>query len=608
MRWVQEKRMTVWFLVREFYFFHVANAVVLERTFADSRKWARFKVIVRVANAEVRRDLAAQLGAGPVSWEGIEHTAHDYRDRKGKDHYRIDGRIMDRHDRSLKQFTKLKKGRFEEVFKRKTKGLEKSLHVDYAAADAWLRADDRLKYCHLVAWYQAKRSHDAATPLKRQLIIEMRWFKALGMSDEGLEDARAMEFEYYEWDTGDEGMKKKAKRLFERNPFDYVLMRVVSRLIELYRDQTAYILPHEQALRQTHALRASMGIEPMWATLPSLGRHWYCEGCHQWASSVQPRDLVLAGDLKPTLEAYTKLRARVSESATAHATLYGERVTLAATRAATRAQVAALAFGSNANQAAVSSFRRVYMDPFDGKLYCRRGQFREIAQAETSADVPDEDAPADADDEEDPFDELALGRVDPKQWLRTHGKTAVDVQAAVGSAAPKPKTVDDVTSLAVREFSCNHPLTEVCLLGAKWRLHGRVYGLCVHCGRPCESLNCNNTGLGLSCGKHPLADTYPDNHRHWLSLQTTRAEVLQAFAPPPLHRPCFACRHGTAVRFLESYDFQHRLFLVPLCMYHFLCCSTLIPVAPRLNAPGGSAVVPPPLRIDHIMERVWANQ
>jgi hypothetical protein len=138
-------------------------------------------------------------------------------------------------------------------------------------------------------------------------------------------------------------------------------------------------------------------------------------------------------------------------------------------------------------------------------------------------------------------------------------------------------------------------------------LHGRVYGLCYICGRPCENLNCNKTSDGLHCGKHPIADAYPDNHRLWLSLGTTRAEVLQAFPLAPVHRRCYACRTASSTRYLEAYDFQHRLFLVPLCSYHFQCCSALIPMTPRLNEIGGSAVVPPPLRIDHIMERVWAN-
>jgi hypothetical protein len=623
--WMHDKRMTVWFLVREYYFFHVENAWVLECIFADSRKWPRFKAIVRVANGEVRRELTAQLAAHPttngtVDWNDIESVGLDYTDRKGKEHWCTSGLIMDRHGRTLPQFIKLRKGRFEEVFRSKTKGIETSLAIDYTAAEAWLNTDGRLYYCHFVAWYLAQRSHAATTPLKRQLVIETRWLKALGMSKEGLRDFRTFMFEYYEWDMCDESLKKKARHLFARRWEDYVIARALCRLIEIYRDQTVFILPLEQTLRQLHALRASMCIEPWFATPSHVGRLYYCEGCHRWASHVQERDLVLTGDLRSTLDAHESLLGRVAEQGHHNAT----SPNVGSVKKAAHAACEALAFGSNATGATVSCFRRVFMDPLDGKLYCKSGIFTSPSgEGDDSAlgsapfalndDDDDDDGGEDEDEDaaEDPFESLAFDDgTNLGQWLRKHGTAAAAETGEGGPAATaKGKVIDDVTLLALKTFSCNRPLTEVCLVGAYWRLHGRSYGLCVYCGRACEVLNCNKTALGLSCGKHALASVYPDNHRIWLSLQMTRSHVLQSFAPPPPRHRCFACRSAVAIHFVEAYDFQHRLFRVPLCRYHFLCCGALIPVAPVRPKHSGAnmTVVPPPLRIDHIMERVWSE-
>ncbi len=642
LEWMQSKIMVVWFLAREYFFFHVENSYVIEKIFADSRKWGRFKAIVRITVAEIRRDITEQLCTddGTVSWEGIERTELDYRDRHGKDHYGTSGRIKDRHERSLKQFTKIKKGRFEEVFKRKTKAIESSLHIDYEQAWQWLQADQRYYYCHLVAWYLAQRSHAEETPLKRQLVIELRWLKALGVSKTGMFDyLRPMQFEYYEYDTGDNGMKKRGLAMYQNNWRDYVTTRVVCRLVELYRDQTVFLLPLEQTLRQIHALRAPLGIEPHTATPPHLGRYWYCEGCHNWATSTTPRDLVLAGELKPTLDAFEALKTKVACCAASHTALYSERIHTTASKTATAAEIADLSFGSNANEASIVSFRAAYMDPLEGRLFCRRGQFKAPAAAAatpptTAAEAVAAAGTAVAEDAvevaepEDLFETLILDGVDPIKWLKAHGKAAA--AAAVSNATTfdtqvtafqqglgkspfavgEKNTVarlQDVTVLAVSNFSCNNPLVEVCGIGANWCLHGTSQGICVHCGRPCDVLNVNKTSAGLSCGKHPLVDAYPDNHRLWLSLGTTRAQVLQTLANPAPRRPCYVCRKGVASRYLEAYDFLYRLFVMPLCEHHYLCCSSLIPVAPKLNKLGGTAVVPPPLRIDHIMERVWSD-
>lgn len=634
--WMENKSMTFWFLAREFLFFHISNNFVLERVLGDSRKWSRFVAIVRITIAEIRRDIAAQVArGGDISWEDIERTEFEYRDKKGKDTYGTSGRIKDRHERSLYQFNKLKKGRFEEIFKRKTKAIESSLGLHYEEAWTFLQSENRNYYCHLVAWYLAQRSHSAETPLKWQLVIETRWFKALGMSREGLALFRDWIFEYYEYDTGDNGMKSRGIAFFKNNWRDYVIARVMCRLIELYRDQTPFFLPLDQTLRQIHALRASLGIEPWFATPPQLGRHMYCQGCHQWATTVAPHDLVLAGELRPTLEAYEALKARSDARGTSAATNVGRLHS----KPVSASDAARLAFGSNANEAAVASFRAAYMDPLDGRLYCRRGHFKppthgngeddeqapqtalDAAAAAGLGVTTDSTNPAmeDAIDAPDPFDDLALGRVDPVRWLKAHAAKGTDpaetgfhrtaakspfATAETGSAITR---IEDVTVLAVSNFSCNNPLVEVCLLGTYWRLHGRMYGLCVFCGRACEVINCNKTSLGLSCGKHALADTYASNHRTWLGLGITRAEVVQTFANPAPRRPCFACRRAPATRFVEAYDFMHQLFLVPLCAHHFLCLGSLIPMAPRLGEGRGPVVVASPLRIDHVMERVWAN-
>ncbi len=602
--WMETKHLTVWFLMREYFFFHVENTFVLEQIFADSRKWPKFKALVRTSNGETRRDIVAQmitLGA-PISWDGIERVAFDYRDKHGKDHFCIVGRLMDRHDRSLKLFTKLKKGRFEEIFKKKARAIERSLNLDYEAARAFLQQDNRDHYCHLVAWMLAKRSHAPTTSLHQQLVIETRWFKWLGASKEGLKDVRTLEFEYYEYDTGDEGLKAKIRRIHTRCPNDYILFCVLFKQIHYYREQTEFVLPIQRAHWTVNALRAPM-VEGWFATPPHVGRYHYCDGCHQWASRVTPSHPILMGELGPSQEALVELRARVTEKSACHAVLYGERTaTPSSAKALAVSEQRTLAFGSNSNEASICSFRQAFVDPLNGQLFCRRGHFYDTTSRPAAID-PDTVVPEGDMVQEDPFDDLALGRINPKQWMKRHGKEL--------AAAPQPVVesgssgIKELSALAMSTMTCNNPLKEIDLMGIYKRLHGRPYGTCVYCGQLCEVLNCNKTEDGLSCGRHPLPAHYPDHHRLWLRLGITRTEVLQAFPNPKLTVPCFACRSAPSVRYVESHDFLNQMFVVPLCAYHFLCCSALIPLTPRLSEIGGTAVVPPPVRIDHIMEKVW---
>ncbi len=649
--WMKTKRLSVWFLMREYFFYHVENSFVLENIFSDSRKWPRFKALVRAANAEIRTDLTnqqqAQANKGknplstPLSWEAIERVAFDYRDKKGKAHYSIVGRLMDRHDRSLKQFHKLKKGRFEEIFRKKSRAIEKDLHLDYAAAQQWLQSDDRLYYCHLVAWYLAQRSHAETTPLQWQLVMETRWFKPLGMSEAGLAEFRQWIFEYYEYDTGDEGLKAKTIRFCQRNWRDYVIARVVCQLFILYREQTDFILPLQSSLKQVNAVRSSMGTEDWFATQTHVGRLRFCEGCHQWASRVEPCHPILAGELAASQEALVALKARVADKVTQHAVLYGERAAATATgsvgdgHVCSIAEVRALAYGTNANEAAICGFRAAYVDAYNqGKLYCQRGNANTARVATEDDDAEGKKtkaaAAAAAEEEVDPYEELALGRLNTRQWMKRHAKQQATEgeEAFQRSLAQSPllnmqhgtplAQLKDVSVLAATNLSCNNPLTEVDMLKVWKRLHGRVVGHCEKCGIPCEVVNANITEDGVHCGRHPLIVAYPDSHRHWLRHGTTRTDVMQAFQGsrwrnrgyPPL--PCYACRQQGATaaqaaptaRFVEAYDFQFFLCVIPLCEYHFQCCSTLIPSTPRLSAWGGTAVVAPPTRYDHIMEKV----
>ncbi len=85
--------------VREFFICTVEADYVFDKQFAQSVRWLRFKTLVRLANGDWRRELAAQ-GLQPIDWRGIEA-------KQGKAQK---GRIMVYHDKTSKMNIKLKKG------------------------------------------------------------------------------------------------------------------------------------------------------------------------------------------------------------------------------------------------------------------------------------------------------------------------------------------------------------------------------------------------------------------------------------------------------------------------------------------------------------------
>jgi hypothetical protein len=614
LQWIESHRLTTWFLLREFYFYHVENTYILERAFGESCKWSRFKALVRLANGETRAELARQVAgvtdnAVPVDWDACELSTLTHFDKKGKACYSITGLIMDRHERSLDQFTKLKKGRFEEIFKKKSKAIEKDLDIVYPDAYEWLRADNRLYYCHLVTWYLAERSHADTTPLQWQLVMETRWLKWLGMSEEGLAQFRNWIFEYYEYDIMDNSLKALSISFYRRNWRDYVLARSFCRLFQLYREQRTYVVSRAATVRTVNALRASMRLENWKATPYHVGRHYYCEGCHQWASRVQPTSLIMLGEIVQCVEAHDVMCERARR--------FGP--SLSAT------EVRSICFESNPNEAAICSFRSAFMDPLRGQLFCERSNFKNPGGLAPLVADPDSIEPETQAVATHPLDDLALmNEKQSFQWLRNQGRKKADgyqtlfntnMETSPLTATPAQNNnthsqlgkIDDVSVLSVSNLSCNNPLTEIDMIGVYQRLHGRLYGLCVFCGVACEMLNCNMTALGLQCGRHALALSYADDHRLWLAIGRSREEVIRA-ATVPLRMPlCFGCVSVPAVRFLEAYDFQNRLFHLPLCSYHLACCSSLVPITPQLHPTGTHMVVPPPVRIDHIVAKIYVE-
>ena len=640
--WAYEHRLTVLFALREFYFYTAESNGLMDALLGHSTKWPRFKVIVRVANGDWRQEVARQTAAdgGSGFWRAVDWDVWERRVARARGAPLVLGRMIHYHDQSLSTFVKLRKGRFEEVLLKKMTAVEQSLALDTPAALAWLRADRRMDYLHLVAWVAARRSHAPFAARRDRLLFRSRPLLALGLTRAGLAMLRDWLLAYHEYEMHDNAFKEKIVALARNDWRDYVLLKTFLRLFAHYRASChgggLSFLPIEHARAQVCALRASLAIEPWTATPPLLGVVYYCEGCMTLANTA----------VKPTVTMHgTADAAEVPHLPMAAVRFTGDLLEQ-------------LAFQSNASDGQCAGLRAAFYHPIDGHLYCRRSQrtrrdglAQDAGAGNTGAigeedeeavggnldDLDDEEGEEDDDDGDDNdaddadaasgdtvgelverdvrevaalVDGMTLAEQSPFEWARRHAGNLVPTAAAAPAAAAANTTVrQDISRLALRDFRCGR-LLKVDLVGAVMPLQQKLYALCVYCGRTCEMLNVNMTSRGLSCGLHSLPAEYPAYHRIWASHGQPRELLQQAgramLAPERLAQirpPCIACS-SPASRHAYGYDMRLRRFRAPVCLYHgqklgVVRTNRELLLAADLVAPTAMPVIQPaPMRID----------
>jgi hypothetical protein len=656
--WIPTHRLLVLFMLREYFLYMVEADLPFDRLRARSTKWTAFKVLVRMANAEWRRMLAqstARDPKAPICWDSIEFTVGDddgdtddededeARSHSRSRHATSTGLLVNYHERSSTLFTKLKKDRWEGIMIKKFTAAERLMHFDMAALQQWLAGDGRIEAFHLAAWYAAQRSQTPGVGLRAQAMIETRWLKALGMTREGFENVRRWQFEYQLYDTADDNYKAKAQHMYASCPRDVFIVKTYLRLVDDYRRERVTMLSVEQTRAQILAVRCALSLEPWAATPPRAGWIHYCTGCQAWAhTTLRPTPELLGtltatpGASAPTAAAWqSQPRTRFSADALQQlAYCMPQQRQRTATDGTQGADAGTAAPPTSA--IAVSSVHGAYLNPFDGRLYCRRLYHKQgakffvvplrigrpaAARPSTAAaaaaaaavvnssedaqdaedgddDIEEDDADADAPKEE------AAG--DDKQWLRAHGQWLQRLaDHAQHEQQPPPQlrqgeSAEDISDLVKgAHFSCLRPLVAVDMIGVIRRQRYADYALCVYCGHLTEVLNCNVTNAGISCGRHPLYSEFPNYHRIWASLRmapTLFAQAMQQVTRRP-PAPCIVCGTPSETR-LPVYDLLLRFGLVGLCVVHKRPFETLLP----LRATDDCAI--PPIRVDTLLQRL----
>ncbi len=521
-----------------------------------------------------------------------------------------------------------------------------------------MQVGQRLRACHLAAWYVAQRSQSPSEAgvsperaLRTKAIIALAWLKVLGMTRVGYNLVRAWQFAYYMYDEADDNIKKKAQALFDHSPRDAALLRTYLFLVDLYRRDRFIILNANAARAQTLALRQSaLLLEPYSATPPAAGRIPYCNGCRTWAFVVE----------KPAVDA-AALESRHQALARRRDADYADKVrqmrAMAPGRALPQDVMQTLAYGvmrvrrtapaiadptggedgdddvakpavehqqqKRTGVGAALSLRGAYINPLNWKLYCRRGYRHTGTSGRPPRDVNDDDdsastASSDDDDDDDDEDEsdndADVDATNVHQLAARYARLVAQPPGPGGATAPahaqQGKGVDIASVLLERSQWCKEELWRADMLGTGKQLHNHSYVLCCICARPTEVSNAHVINGGkYSCGMHPLLAEYGNMATLWRLLDTPPDMVARAAlvaTGTQQHQsaarcagPCFVClRRDTALQ-VWVYDHAAKLFQVPLCVMHRqLVQHRLLPLQEnqlRLRAP-------PPIRIDVLLK------
>jgi len=506
------------------------------------------------------------------------------------------------HEKALQFYTKIKKGRFEEVLRRKLTAVE-SFFGDLGVEEqvGKLLDQNRMQWILFVSWVSARRSHSPYVPRHAHVMFATRYFEALGMSRQAVIDIRRRAVQYYRYDQHHDSIKAWAVVLYNRGESgktDYHILKTYLVAFEHFRNQRPSLLSVREKRLQIRALRDALAIEPNSASPPLMGVSHYCEGCRNCGNDITEPGGIIQSDL----DTITRL---VQNHSTPSWTLQ------------------TLAYSFNSRDADVAGFDKIYYNPVKTSLFCRRRRGEPLSGA--AAPI----APAlDVNDTADPeqvvhehrealFENLAVesGRLTTRSLINafadfgsdggTTNPEAVPIEETkpipkprkTGKASSKDRDLVTRRALGAVLLNCTEPNIEVDLVGVLWKANNSIHTRCVVCGRHCLAHSAHQTNDGMTCGKHINVECYPDYHRIWWVWNISRNEAERMLKPQStLSLPCLICRTRIETKKLRTHDNRNKFFIVGLCSYHLANCSKLLPVHSRFKE-----VRIPPVRCDHLI-------
>ena len=290
--WLYKCRHFVLFILKEFLFYTAETSRCFDEILSRNNKWLQYKEIVRAGMGKCRDELSRQCrtrsASEPIDWTSIEYI---YK----KDDYDIKtGIIMKVHTLLLKTTEKVKKDSFENILMKKMTSIEED--ITFSANDntsinhlhfikqSGVTCDTSceeghvtLDQIHFIAWTMA---------MSNRHIMETRWFQVVGMTERGLRMLREWIFCYYEYDIPDNALKKCIAAFQKHSMNDYIILKTMIKLIIYYKKEYIFHLPSSYAVRQLHALRRLLCLEPLDPTPPLLGVCYNCPGCLKFANHV----------------------------------------------------------------------------------------------------------------------------------------------------------------------------------------------------------------------------------------------------------------------------------------------------------------------------------
>lgn len=539
--------------------------------------------VLHETNSVWRRAIDQQITSltSHVDWAGVETPCNITSDMR----INSTGRMAVMHDRALQFYTKIKKGRFEEVLRRKLTAVENKLgdlRIDEHVAE--LTKGDYMHCLLFVAWVAAKRSHSPYAPPHAHITFTFKYLRALKITKYGRRWLKRLTTQYHTYDQHDDAIKAKGIDLYEHNSMDYHRIKTLVVAFAHFRDQRPFLISLREKRLTLFALRTALGLERHTSSPPLMGVSHYCEGCRNCGNDTTEPSAIAQSDMDT-------IRRVVDNSKQAAWTL------------------PSLAYGYNARDADVAGFGKIYYNPAKCALYCRRRRGEPTQKDEVTVPDLDEQEVADEaevihDHRQTLFENLAADtRLTTRSLMNAFSdfgrdplEEAEPASEPVKSGKASSKDRDLVTRRALGEalLNCAQPMIEVDTVGVYWKSYNNIHTRCAVCGRPCLGHSAHYTNTGMTCGNHVNIQCYGDHHRMWWVWNISRNEAISLLQPTSVVMvPCYICQSRRDMCLLRVYDMRFKLFVISLCSYHLNQCSHLLPVRSK----GGRL---PWVRIDHL--------
>jgi hypothetical protein len=562
------------FLAIFHYGYTLPNCPALLDHHQSSRRSMAYATILHETFAVLRHEINRQVVSltNEVNWAGIETPCKVTSDMRMASL----GKMAMMHDRALQFYTKIKKGRFEEVVRRKLTAVEfelGDLKVDEHVA--WFMRGDYMFWLLFVSWVCAKRSLSPYAPRHFHTTFALKYFKALKLSRYAREWLYRHEVQYYCYEQHDDALKIDGIELYKHNSLDYHIIKTFLVAYTHFRDQRTFLTSAREKRLTLWAIRLAMGTERHSVPPPQAGVSHYCEGCRDFGNDITYPHPIMNMDMD------VLKRAVVNEKRTPWTPNL-------------------MAYGFCGRDADVVGFDRIYYSPLKCCLYCRRRRGQPVQNVKDLVPTLDGESDDEGQAEEERqalFETMGEGgRVSKRALINAFSTYAAPPKPRSPKSASRDRDMITRRALGQALLNCASPMHEVDLRGVYWKTYNTVHTRCVQCARHCVAHSAHQTNAGMTCGKHINVGCYPDWHRIWWVWSVSRNEAERMLKPSTtLERPCFlpSCRSLKDCRVLRTYDMQGRLFLVSVCLYHFNQLGNLIPTAIK-----GSRL--PPVRFDHM--------